>query len=119
MTEAHETGRRGEALAVELARERGWQPWLSNVPVGGGEADLVCFRERNGRRQGLLVEVKASRNPRADLAARLSKAQQRRLWHMAETLCVQHDLESIEVVILLVTLLPGAERVAWVELEPF
>lgn len=119
MTEAHDTGRRGEALAVELARERGWQPWLSNVPVAGYEADLVCFRDRDGARQGLLIEVKSSRNAHADLAARLSNAQCKRLWRMAEALCAQHGLHSIEVVLVLAMFQGDAERVQWLELEPF
>lgn len=116
---AQATGRDGEALALELARQRGWQPWLGNARIAGGEADLVCMRQGLHGREGLLLEVKTTRNARADLATRLGAAQKKRLWRMAEVLCIQHDLHSIEVAVVLVTLRPDREHVEWLVLEPY
>ncbi len=116
---AQATGKDGEAMAAELARQRGWQPWLGNVRIAGGEADLVCMREGPHGREGLLLEVKTTRNGRADLTTRLGHAQTRRLWKMANALCIQHDLHSIEVAVVLVRLQPDREHVEWLVLEPY
>jgi Holliday junction resolvase-like predicted endonuclease len=117
--DAQETGRRGEELALELARDRGWQPWLGNVPIAGHEADLVCMRQGRDGREGLLLEVKTTRDARADLAPRLGLAQQKRLWRMAEVLVEQHDLHAIEVAVVLVRLQPDREHALWIPLEAY
>ncbi len=118
MTEAHDTGRRGEAIALRVAAERGWQPGRSNVRLGRGEADVVCFRVENGQRVGLLLEVKASRGRQVQ-AERVQRRQQQRLWRMAQTLCDQQDLARIEVAVVLVTLHENGEHIEWLDLEPF
>lgn len=116
---AVETGRRGEVIALDLAQDRGWPPGLCNVPLGRAEADVVCLRTRAGRREGLLLEVKTSRNPHAELAPRLGKRQLDRLWRMAEVLCAEHALDDVEVALVLVTLEGDHERAEWLALESF
>ena len=46
-----QTGQAGELIAVKLAERLGWQPWRTNVPIAGGEADVVCLRTRDGKRE--------------------------------------------------------------------
>lgn len=117
--EALRIGMRGEALATELARSRGWRPHASRQRLAGREADVVCLRELAGERKGLILEVKTSADARADLAARLSRRQQDGLWRMAEALQAHLGLDGVQVAVVWVTLQPEAERVVWVDLEPF
>jgi len=118
MIDAHETGRRGEAIALRLAAERGWPSGRTNVRIGRGEADVVCFRDEGGKCAGLLLEVKTSQG-RPVQAERLQKRQRQRLWRMAQTLCDQQDLARIEVAVVLVTLHAAGEHIEWLELEPY
>lgn len=117
--DAQETGRRGEELALQLARDRGWQPWLGNVPIAGHEADLVCMRDGPKGREGLLLEVKTTRDPHAQLETRLGVAQTKRLWRMAEVLVEQHDLHTIEVAVVLVRLQSDREHAVWIPLDAY
>ena len=118
MSEAQDTGKRGEAAALQLAQERGWSAGRTNVRIGRFEADVVCFRQETGGRAGLLLEVKASRG-RTPSPERVSTRQQQRLWRMAETLAVRDDLARVEAAVVLVTLQDHSEQAVWLELEPF
>lgn len=118
MSQAQDTGKRGEAAALRLAQERGWSAGRTNVRVGRFEADVVCFRAETGGRAGLLLEVKASRG-RMPAPERVSARQQQRLWRMAETLAIRHDLARVDVAVVLVTLRDHSEQAVWLELEPF
>ena len=55
MARSHELGRRGEALAAELLRRRGWRIIARNWRFGHKEVDLIAQRGRTVA----FVEVKA------------------------------------------------------------
>ncbi len=118
-SQAQETGKQGESLAVDLALGRGWQQPLCNVRLGPNEADLIAFRQEAVGTAGLLLEVKSSRSASAVLAARLSQRQMARLWQMAEFIAEKHQLQRVEVVLLTVVLGGGYAQSTWTELEPF
>ncbi len=116
--QVHDTGRRGERLALRFAETLGWQNGMTNVKIGRYEADVVCYRTDSLGTRGLLLEVKSSRD-REVQPERLAPRQLQRLWRMAEILCAQKQLASIEVVLVLVALDGQSEHIRWLPLETF
>lgn len=91
---------------------------MTNVKIGRYEADVVCYRTDSHGTRGLLLEVKSSRD--SDVAPeRLAPRQVKRLWRMAEILCEQKQLASIEVALVLVALDGQSEHIRWLPLETF
>lgn len=114
------TGRHGEAEAVACVTARGYDVVRRNWRLAGGEADVVGVRlGTDGAREGVLVEVKATRVDQGALAERLGSAQRARLWVMAAQAAQWLDVERMGVVLVLVVVGSAGSRVRWVELEPF
>ncbi|MSP90873.1 MAG: hypothetical protein EXR79_03570 [Myxococcales bacterium] len=114
------TGRRGEAEAVACVEARGYAVVQRNWRLAGGEADVIGVRlAPDGQREGVLVEVKASRTNRGGLGERLGPAQGKRLWKMAAQAAEWLELEKMEVALVLVVVGDDGVRVRWVGLEAF
>ncbi len=106
-------GQRGEAVAEATACTRGWQPWQRNARIGGIEVDLAMLRQREGRTELLVAEVKASRLPIEDPVGRWPLRRQRRLWQAAEALCVACSADRVELALIGVVLQADRETVTW------
>jgi len=113
-----ETGQAGELIALKLAQRLGWQPWRTNVPIAGGEADLVCLRTVNGKREALIVEVKTRRGALPE-AERVSAAQLKRLRKMAKHFADQEELDGIEMAVVLVALDDRSQTTRWLDVPAF
>jgi Holliday junction resolvase-like predicted endonuclease len=113
-----QTGQAGERIALKLAERLGWQPWRTNVPIAGCEADVVCFRTRDGKREALILEVKTRRG---DLppAERVSAAQLARLRKMAKHFADQEELNGIEMAVVLVAVGGASQATRWLDVSAF
>ncbi len=114
----HETGRRGEELALQVARARGWQPWQRQVREGRTEIDLALVRDEADGRHLLLIEVKTTRGAGIDHALRWGPAQRRRLWRAAEPLMRQANACEVSVALVLVRLARDHHTLTWLDAPP-
>lgn len=115
---SQQTGEAGELIALKLAARLGWEPWRTNVPIAGGEADLVCTRTRDGRREALIVEVKTRRGelPHTE---RVSPAQLAKLRKMAMQFAQMEDIERIEMAVVLVALDGRSQTTRWLDVPAY
>ncbi len=113
-----QTGQAGELIALKLAERLGWQPWRTNVPIAGGEADVVCMRTRAGKREALLLEVK-TRFGALPEAERVGPAQLKRLRSMAKHFADQEELDGIEMAVVLVAIDGRTQTTRWLDVPAF
>ncbi len=113
-----QTGQAGELIALKLAERLGWQPWRTNVPIAGGEADVVCLRTRDGKREALILEVK-TRHGELPPEERVSPAQLARLRKMAKHFADQEELDGIEMAVVLVAVHGRAQETRWLDVPAF
>ena len=119
MTPTHqETGQAGELIALKLAERLGWQAWRTNVPIAGGEADVVCLRTREGKREALILEVK-TRHGALPEAERVSQTQLRRLHKMAKHFAYQEELDGVEMAVVLVAIDGRSQTTRWLDVPAF
>lgn len=118
MHDAAETGQRGEHIALKLAQRLGWQPLMTNMPIAGGEADLVCTRQRGDRREALVAEVKTRRGGLPD-AARVSPRQLARLRKMAKHYAEIAAVDRVEMAVILVGLEASGHSTRWLPVDDF
>jgi Holliday junction resolvase-like predicted endonuclease len=113
-----QTGQQGELIALKLAERLGWQPWRTNVPIARGEADVVCMRTREGRREALILEVKTRRGelPQSE---RVSPRQLARLRKMAMQFAEMEDIERIEMAVVLVALDGRSQATRWLDVPAY
>lgn len=116
---ARQVGLRGEAAAAGLAEERGWQIHGRNLRLRAGEADLICVRDDGQGRIGRVVEVKSTGDGRSEMETRIDKAKRERLWAMARELAHRLELVEVGVVVVFCVLERDAQRLTWIELEPW
>ena len=102
-----------------MAEERGWTIVARNRRFGGGEADVLGVREQRSLQQGLVLEVKSSKRPDDHLSARVSAAQRRRLFAMADTFLDERALDEVHVVVVTAHLSGDAQALTWLELDRF
>ncbi len=113
-----QAGQAGELIALKLAQRLGWEPWRTNVPIAGGEADVVCLRTHGGKREALILEVKTRQGALPE-AERVSPAQLRRLRKMAKHFAEEHELDGIEMAVVLVSLEGRAQTTRWLDVPAF
>ena len=118
MATNQETGQAGELIALKLTQRLGWEPWRTNVPIAGGEADLVCLRTREGRREALIAEVKTRRGALPE-TERVSRAQLARLRKMAKYFADQEELDGVEMAVILVAFDGRSQTTRWLDVPAF
>lgn len=113
-----ETGQAGELIALKLAERLGWQPWRTNVPIAGGEADVVCMRTQHGRREALILEVKTRRGALPE-TERVSPSQLARLRKMAMHFAEMEDIDRIEMAVVLVAVGSRSQTTRWLDVPAY
>lgn len=111
-------GQRGELIALRLAEQAGWGQGRTNVRIGKGVADVVCFRVRDGQKEGLVLEVKSSIRRMPD-PEHVQKRQLTGLLRMAARLASRKKLARVEVAVVLVFLTPGGHETQWLDVDGF
>lgn len=104
---AHVLGRRGERVAARAIRRRGYRVLGRNLRTPAGEVDLLALDH------GTLVVVEVKAGARADeahLAARLGRAQRRRLGRAARWLSRRPGIRGLPVRVDLVTVVFDGRR---------
>ncbi len=118
MATNQQTGQDGELIALKLAQRLGWQAWRTNVPIAGGEADVVCLRTRAGKREALLLEVKTRRGELPE-SERVSPTQLARLRKMAKHFAEQEELDGIEMAVVLVAVDGRSQTTRWLDVPAY
>ena len=113
-----ETGKRGELIALKLAQRLGWQPHLTNMPIAGSEADLVCLRTRDGKKEALIAEVKTRLGSLPE-TERVSPKQLARLRKMSKQYAEMGNLHRVEMAVILVALEGSSHSTRWLPVEDF
>ncbi len=116
---AHLTGERGEHAAAKLVQQRGWRVVGRNVRMRAGEADILASRAHAGESHGLVVEVKATRQPDSDPAVRVDAKKRARLFKMAEEWLSENHFDEVHVAMIAVCISADHEQLTWWDIEPF
>ena len=116
---ARQVGLRGEAAAAALAVERGWLIHGRNLRLRAGEADLICVRDNGDGPIGRVVEVKSTADGRNEMEQRIDLAKRKRLWAMAKELATRLELIEVGVVVVFCVMESDAQRLTWLELDPW